>query len=228
MPDPSSPRSPASGPTTAADTPSVVTGNHEDKYAGGNPLIRALTRRFLADLDDVLAAVAAETSQPRVLEVGCGEGEIAERLYRRFGETVALDLPDAELRADWAGRQGPWFIHGDAHRLPFADDRFDVVVAVEVLEHLTDPRRGLAELARVTRGHLVASVPREPVFRLGNFCTGRHVAAWGNTPGHLNHWSKRGFSEFVGTVGHVVAVRTPFPWTLLWARDLHAPAAVRV
>jgi ubiquinone/menaquinone biosynthesis C-methylase UbiE len=36
-----------------------------------------------------------------VLEVGCGEGVIADKLSGRFGEVVALDLPDAGLRADW-------------------------------------------------------------------------------------------------------------------------------
>lgn len=215
-----------SGSRAAAETPDVVIGNHEDKYGGSNPLIRWLTRRFLADLDQLVDAVAAEAPSARVLEIGCGEGEIADRLYRRFGDVVGLDLPDAELRADWHTRAAkPGFTHGDAHRLPFADDTFDAAVAVEVFEHLAEARRGLAELARVTSGHVIASVPREPLFRAGNLATGRHVSALGNTPGHLNHWSTRAFLGFVGGVGEVAAVRTPMPWTMVWVR-LH-PAPVR-
>ena len=209
-----------------AETPDVVVGNHEDKYAGSNPLIRWLTRRFLADFDALVDAVAAKApAHARVLEIGCGEGEIAHRLSQRFTEVVGLDLPDAELRGHWQARATtPGFSHGDAHRLPFADDTFDVAVAVEVCEHLAHARAGLAELARVTSGHLIASVPREPLFRAGNLATGRHVRALGNTPGHLNHWSARGFVSFVGGIGQVAAVRTPLPWTMAWVRL--APAAV--
>lgn len=200
------------------ETPDVVIGNHENKYGGSNPLIRWLTQRFLGDLDELLDALQAERSDARVLEIGCGEGEIAQRLDKRYTSVVGLDLPDAELRGEWQPREGPTFLHGDAHQLPFADDTFDHAVAVEVFEHLTDPDRGLAELARVTSGHLIASVPREPIFRAGNFATGRHVRALGNTPGHLNHWSTRAFLRFVSQVGEVVSVRTPLPWTMVHVR----------
>src|SRR5690606_19528900 len=134
---------------TTPETPDVVIGNHYHKYGGGNLAIRFLTRRFLAALDGLLDGVAAETPAARVLEVGCGEGEIATRLAARFPSVTALDLPDAGLRAHWGDRPEVAFLHGDAERLPFADGHFDLVVAVEVLEHLRDPEAGLAELARV-------------------------------------------------------------------------------
>ena len=95
------------------------------------------------------------------------------------------------------------FTAGDGTQLPFGDDQFDVVVAAEVLEHLPDPEGGLAELARVGRRHLLLSVPQEPIFRGCNLLAGRYLRDWGNTPGHVNHWSKRGFVRFVGQVGQV-------------------------
>ncbi|WP_370326706.1 class I SAM-dependent methyltransferase [Euzebya sp.] len=210
---------PAPG-THAPETPDIVIGNHYDKYEGGNVLIRFLTRRFLAALDGMLDAVAAEGPVTRVLEVGCGDGEIAERLRDRFADAdvLALDLPDAGLRADWQGRSGVGFAHGDAHRLPFADDTFDLVVAVEVCEHLTHPWSGLAEMARVSSRHLVLSVPREPMFRMGNFMTGRHVRDLGNTPGHFNHWGTPGFLRFVSVQAAVADVKLPVPWTMVRAR----------
>lgn len=207
--------------TPAPETPDIVIGNHYHKYGGGNVAIRFLTNRFLAALDEMLDGVAAEGPITRVLEVGCGEGEIAERLRRRFpdAEVTGLDLPDAGLRAQWQARdQSVGFLHGDAHSLPFADDTFDLVVAVEVCEHLTDPDAGLAELARVGRRHLVLSVPREPLFRMGNFFTGRHVKDLGNTPGHLNHWSSPGFLRFVSAVAALAEVRKPLPWTMIRGR----------
>jgi ubiquinone/menaquinone biosynthesis C-methylase UbiE len=199
----------------APETVGVVIGNHTHKYTAPNPAIRLLTERWVANLDRILGRV--EGPVDRALEVGCGEGVIAARLHDRWGEVAALDLPDAGLRADWRGVDGPRFLHANALELPFADDRFDVVVAAEVLEHLPDPDRGLQEMARVGRRHLVLSVPREPVFRGCNLVAGRYVRDLGNTPGHLNHWSRRGFVRFVSQVAEVKEVTSPFPWTCVWA-----------
>jgi ubiquinone/menaquinone biosynthesis C-methylase UbiE len=204
----------------APETVGVVIGNHTHKYTARNPAIRRLTERWVANLDQTFGQVSRDRSGPPpelALEVGCGEGVIAARMQRRWGEVVALDLPDAGLRADWREVPGPRFLHASAHQLPFADDQFDLVVAAEVLEHLPDPVRGLAEMARVSRRHLVLSVPREPIFRSCNLAAGRYVRDLGNTPGHLNHWSKRGFVRFVSQVAQVRAVTSPFPWTTVWA-----------
>jgi ubiquinone/menaquinone biosynthesis C-methylase UbiE len=208
----------------APETVGVVIGNHTQKYTAKNPAIRWLTERWVANLDRVFAQVGREPVG-RALEVGCGEGVIADQLHRRFGEVVALDLPDAGLRADWRAYAGPRFLHASALQLPFDDDQFDVVVAAEVLEHLPDPERGLAEMARVGRRHLVVSVPREPIFRSCNLVAGRYVRDLGNTPGHLNHWSRRGFVRFVSQVAEVRDVTSPFPWTTVWATLPPRPAA---
>jgi hypothetical protein len=63
----------------------------------------------------------------------------------------------------------------------------------------------------------VLSVPREPVWRAANMARGAYLRALGNTPGHVNHWSKRGFVEMVGTTFAVREVRSPFPWTMVAA-----------
>jgi ubiquinone/menaquinone biosynthesis C-methylase UbiE len=203
----------------AAETVGVVIGNHTQKYRARNPAIRWLTGRWVANLDQVFTQVTHHPPGPpgRALEVGCGEGVIADKLSRRFAEVVALDLPDAGLRADWRSYVGPRFLHASAHALPFADDQFDVVVAAEVLEHLPDPEQGLREMARVGRRHLVLSVPHEPIFRGCNLAAGRYVRDLGNTPGHLNHWTRRGFVRFVSQVAQIREVTSPFPWTTIWA-----------
>jgi 2-polyprenyl-3-methyl-5-hydroxy-6-metoxy-1,4-benzoquinol methylase len=173
--------------------------------------------RWVDRLEAVLDRVAATGDRDNALEVGCGEGVIAEKLHQRWRRVAALDLPDADLRTHWRERPGPGYLHADGQRLPFADKQFDVVVAAEVLEHLPDPERGLAEMARVTAGHLVLSVPREPIFRGCNLLAGRYVRDLGNTPGHLNHWSSRSFVRFVSSVARVRLVTRPFPWTVVWA-----------
>jgi ubiquinone/menaquinone biosynthesis C-methylase UbiE len=204
----------------APETVGVVIGNHTRKYTARNPAIRLLTERWVANLDRTFGQVSRDRSGPppeSALEVGCGEGVIADKLRRRFQEVVALDLPDAGLRAWWQRYPGPRYLHADAHHLPFEDDQFDLVVAVEVLEHLHDPVKGLREMTRVSRRHVVFSVPREPIFRGCNLVAGRYVRDLGNTPGHLNHWSKHGFAKFVATAADVREITSPFPWTTIWA-----------
>ena len=204
--------------TQAPETPGVVIGNHTNKYTSGNRAIGWLTDRFVARLDGLVGDIAADTRPAtNPLEVGVGEGVIAQRLHRRFGRAVGLDLPDAGLREEWRARPGPHYLHADAGRLPFRDGAFDLVVCVEVLEHLRDPDAGLRELARVSSRHLLLSVPREPVFRGSNLLTGRYVKDLGNTPGHLNHWSRSSFQRFVSQCASVRAVASPYPWTIVWA-----------
>jgi SAM-dependent methyltransferase len=203
--------------TAAGATGGIVTGNHTPKYTAKNPAIRWLTERWLARLDATVGTLAGDSRPRRPLEVGAGEGVISARLHERFGSCVSLDLPDDVLREEWRTRPGPHYLNGDAQRLPFPDDSFDLVVCVEVLEHLVDPERGLRELARVGTRHLLLSVPREPIFRSCNLFTGRYVKDLGNTPGHFNHWSTRSFTRFVSQVAEVRQVSTPFPWTVVWA-----------
>jgi 2-polyprenyl-3-methyl-5-hydroxy-6-metoxy-1,4-benzoquinol methylase len=202
---------------TGGSTAGIVTGNHTPKYTAKNPAIRWLTERWLARLDATVSTLSKESRPTRPLEVGAGEGVISARLHERFGSCVSLDLPDEILRQEWLTRPGPRYLNGDAQQLPFADNSFDLVVCVEVLEHLVDPAKGLRELARVGNRHLVLSVPREPIFRSCNLFTGRYVKDLGNTPGHFNHWSTRSFKRFVSEVAEVREVSTPFPWTVIWA-----------
>jgi SAM-dependent methyltransferase len=105
-----------------------------------------------------------------------------------------------------------------AENLPFADGEFDLASAIEVLEHVPDPEHTLAEMARVARGHLLVSVPREPLWRALNLARGAYVRRLGDTPGHVNHWSKRAFVGLLGRHGEVIEARSPFPWTMLLVR----------
>ena len=102
------------------------------------------------------------------------------------------------------------------------------MLCCEVLEHLEDPAAGLAEIARVASRTCLVSVPREPIWRMLNVARGAYWSALGNTPGHLNHWSRAAFSAFVGTRLDVVETASPLPWTVVLARDALAPQPSRV
>ena len=117
------------------------------------------------------------------------------------------------------GRGGLSAAFADVEQLPFPDSSFDLVVAIEVFEHFADPDRALAELVRVGTDELIASVPLEPIWRVGNMVRGRYLRDLGNTPGHVNHWSRRGFSRFVAQRWDVTEVACPLPWTMVRARS---------
>ena len=89
-----------------------------------------------------------------------------------------------------------------AENLPFADSEFDVATAIEVLEHVPDPEHTVSEMARVASGHLLVSVPREPLWRGLNMARGAYLRDLGNTPGHLNHWSKRALRPAARALRH--------------------------
>jgi 2-polyprenyl-3-methyl-5-hydroxy-6-metoxy-1,4-benzoquinol methylase len=142
----------------------------------------------------------------------------AERLGDR--RIVGIDLDDPKLRAEWEKRRRANLEYRveEATSLSFADDEFDLASAIEVLEHVPEPERTLAEMARVARRRLLVSVPREPVWRMTNMARGAYVRDLGNTPGHVNHWSKRSFVSLLSRYGRVEHVRSPFPWTMLLVR----------
>ncbi len=193
----------------------VPTGNTFDKYGSTNPVVRRLMSGFERTLDELFAAAAPGS----VLDVGCGEGVLTAQWARRLdpGRVVGIDLSDPKLAAEWAlrDRENLEFRAMAAEQLEFADGEFDLVAATEVLEHVPDPERVLAEMARVARRALIVSVPHEPLWRALNVARGAYLRELGNTPGHLNHWTRRAFVSLAGRYGKVAQVRAPFPWTML-------------
>lgn len=206
-----------SAPVVLNSDPDVPTGNTYDKYGSTNSIEQRMMRGFLSSLDSMLDRCVVAPA--RILEIGVGEGEVMRRVRARFPDAtvIGVDLPADDLASEWKSL-GLTCMFGDATRLPFADGMFDLVLAIEVLEHIPQPDRALVELARVGSGSLIASVPFEPVWRAGNLARRRYVREWGNTPGHVNHWSRWGFERFVAKRFEVEDVASPLPWTMVFAR----------
>jgi ubiquinone/menaquinone biosynthesis C-methylase UbiE len=189
-------------------------GNSRDKYTAADPLSRLLWRRFLAALEQEVDA-ATPTG---ILDVGCGEGLGTRRLKARHpaARVVGLDVADPTLQAWWRrADSGVQFVTGSAYRLPYDDNTFDLVCAIELLEHLDHPQQALREMRRVARHNLIISVPWEPVWRCANLLALRYLRDAGNTPGHVNHWTRRGITSLLASTGTVVSVRRPLPWTIV-------------
>jgi 2-polyprenyl-3-methyl-5-hydroxy-6-metoxy-1,4-benzoquinol methylase len=190
----------------------VVSGNVYDKYHTRNPIARWLMSGFEREFKQLVL----QAGKPRsILEVGCGEGELLKRLSLLFpdAELLGTDLSPVVI-AEARRRHGELaFQELSVHDLGQLGRRFDLVVAAEVLEHLEEPQRALRDLSLVAKDHLFLSVPREPLWRMLNCARGKYLSAWGNTPGHLQHWSSHRFLALLRRELDVLAVRQPIPWT---------------
>ena len=201
------------------DREGTVTGNTYDKYGSTNPVVRRLMGGFEGTLDELFTRADPQS----LLDVGCGEGVLTHQWAQRLGDerrVVGIDLDDTALHAEWAKRTAPNLEYRvmKAENLPFADREFDAATAIEVLEHVPDAEHTVAEMARVAKRWLLVSVPREPLWRGLNMARGAYWKDLGNTPGHVNHWSKRSFVALLSRHGEVVQARSPFPWTMLLVR----------
>ena len=126
-------------------------GNTYDKYETPEPRRTAPRGGFLKELD----AQVRWSSAASVLDVGCGEGIGTTRMAGVLPQArvVGLDVADPGLLEEWKTRahERIEFVAGSAYDLPFDDDSFDLVSAIEVFEHLERPERALTEMARVSR-----------------------------------------------------------------------------
>lgn len=194
----------------------VPIGNAYDKYGTSNPIERRIMDNFFRTLDGALPTAAPR----RILEVGAGEGEVVGRVIRERWPDVpmtVLDLPDARLATHWSDR-GLAGVFASVTELPLPDRSADLVLGIEVLEHVDDPHAALREIARVASADVLLSVPREPLWRVLNVARGRYWSDLGNTPGHIQHWSTRAFTDLVSKHLEVTGTWRPLPWTVVRAR----------
>jgi SAM-dependent methyltransferase len=185
------------------------------KFRSGNPVVDRFIDRYFR----VLGALVESLSPTSVLDAGCGEGETIARLSDRLPpRVVGVDL--SEDSVSHARRRLPRaeISQGSVYDLKFAPRSFDLVLCLEVLEHLDQPARALGELCRVSGRDIVLSVPWEPWFRLGSLGRGRHVRGLGNHPEHVQRWTRRGFRDLLAPRLELVALSPAFPWLVAHCR----------
>jgi len=197
----------------------VVIGNTYDKYGSKNPIVR----RIMAGFFGSLSSLVARAKPSSIHEVGCGEGYWV-RLWSSQGiATRGSDFSEKVIELARENSKGgslpeDTFIVRSIYDLEQGRDSAELLVCCEVLEHVDDPRAGLAALQRAASNYVIVSVPREPIWRVLNMIRGKYWGQLGNTPGHLNHWSSRSFIRLVGQYFDIVEVKKPLPWTMLLCR----------
>jgi hypothetical protein len=196
----------------APGAPEAAAGQDEKKYSTGNPVVQRLLGRWMTKLRRVIGPIDGT-----VVDVGVGEGLSLERFvdgHRAVGLEYRLD----KLRL--ARERLPKLAGAvaDAGMLPVADGSADLVTTIELLEHLEPFDPAVEELARITGGRLVVSVPWEPWFRLGNLGRGKNLKRLGNDPEHVQAFNPRRLQRALERHFTEVRIVRAFPWLIAEAR----------
>jgi len=199
------------------NTKSIIVGNLYDKYATNNPIARYLMKGFL----DSVSYIYNQAKPKTVLEVGCGEGSLSSYLLNNSPKPDLMEICDLSL--DLVPDNLDPFIRkreASIYELPYADKSFDMVVCCEVLEHLDEPDKGIAEIVRVSKKNIILSTPREPLWRILNVARAKYLRELGNTPGHIQHFNQKKLIKLAENYMNVRIVITPIPWIVLSGEPL--------
>jgi 2-polyprenyl-3-methyl-5-hydroxy-6-metoxy-1,4-benzoquinol methylase len=192
--------------------------SNQRKHESQNPIQRALIDNFHAKVVEMVRRAQPST----ILELGCGEGYVLRALADAgvSAQLTGIELDDraARIASERLGERAT-IEHRDARELAADGRRFDMVMMLEVLEHIPDPAQMLPILDSLTNGWVLLSVPWEPVFRGLNFLRGKNITRLGNDPDHVNHWGRLGFGKFVSTRFDIVTTPEVFPWSMALARS---------
>ena len=167
--------------------------------------------------------------QGRAIELGCGEGFSTERLRKILPDGIQLDASEfvgALVPLAQAKNPGVMVTQESIYELRHESVTYDLVFLLEVLEHLDYPDQALEQIAKILKpgGKLILGVPREPIWRALNMARGKYLKDFGNTVGHLNHWSSKGLVTFMKThFGLIIDKKQPLPWTIVLAEKPLVP-----
>lgn len=197
----------------------IVVGNAYDKYGSRNPIVRWMMKGF----NDALSELVAKASPKTIHEIGCGEGYWVMQWNQQGIDARGSDFSSKviELARENAIDNS---IESDVYKqcsiydIDTAHDSADLIVCCEVLEHLEHPEDGLLALQRVAGKHVIISVPREPIWCVLNMVRGKYLSDLGNTPGHIQHWSKSSFTKLASNYFDIIDVKMPFPWMMILCR----------
>lgn len=198
----------------------IIVGNNYDKYNTKNPIAKKLMEGFSNSLSSLVEHVNPDT----IHEVGCGEGVWVVKWNKQGIKARGSDFSEQVIRlaksnAEANGLDSDIFAQNSVYEVTKEKDTADLIVCCEVLEHLESPEVALKALKDLGCKHYIFSVPREPIWCGLNMIRGKYLMELGNTPGHIQHWSKNQFIELIGKYFQVDIVESPLPWTMVLCRN---------
>ena len=187
------------------------------KYRAKNPVKRALIKRFVDEVTRLFHDGGAPES---VLEIGIGEGFLSGHLSGIHPKTKfsGVDIQDSDLELLRAKFPHIAAHHGNIYDLSALPGGYDLVICAEVLEHVTEPERALAQIVALAPKRVILTVPHEPWFMLSNLAMGKNVSRLGNDIEHVNHFSVASFRKLLTEKFELTTLTTSYPWILAAGR----------
>lgn len=144
-----------------------------------------------------IADLAMSSSSRRLFDAGCGNGYFSKYISKKGWEVIGIDKSESGIReAKKSGSSCSFFVRSAYEDLSEEFGKFDIVVSLEVIEHLYDPRTFVKQLAKLVDhdGHIIISTPyhgylKNLVMALAGKLDGHFTALWDN--GHIKFWSRR-------------------------------------
>ena len=194
----------------------IIVGNVYNKYQTRNPLVKLIMNKYRESLNGLIEQIKPND----IHEVGCGEGYWVIMCNKKGISARGSDVSEkaiimAKENAKAQAVPHTIFTQKNIYNLAYPLDSAELVLCCEVLEHLENPGDALCALSRIANPYLILSVPREPIWSLLNILRGKYLIDFGNTPGHIQRWSKTDFINLALQHFEVLTVKSPLPWTML-------------
>jgi 2-polyprenyl-3-methyl-5-hydroxy-6-metoxy-1,4-benzoquinol methylase len=188
------------------------------EYNSSNAVVKKMIDNYYEKIKEII--VNYFKKDIKVLEVGCGAAESSDKILGLLNGR-SFEISDYDIRFVNKIREHKKYLNvsqESVYDLKRADNSFDAIFFLEVLEHLENYELALKELFRVSSGYVIIAVPNEPLWRFLNLARLKYIRDWGNTPGHLNHWDKSKLMKLISKYGTVIKTYQPLPWIILLAR----------
>jgi SAM-dependent methyltransferase len=197
----------------AGDSAGSVRDETRSKYFPQNPLRQFVIRGFLEKLGGVLQTFEWQS----LLDVGCGEGFVDYFIMENFTGSTITGVDSDQHAIEVAKNINPKvsYIKTNADTLDFADSSFDAVICIEVLEHIEDYEKVISELARISKGPVIISVPWFPMYQVTNFLIGKNWSRLGEHPDHIHQFTPGKLKATISkTLGKEARIICSYPWLI--------------
>lgn len=186
------------------------------KYQNTNAISQYLVNNYFKS---VIKLISQTKEVHKAHEIGVGEGHSTLRIKNYLENLSASEFLQPLVEKAKSNNPDIKIFQESVYELKYESESVDLIFLLEVLEHLDYPQLALKEIHRVSKKYLIIGVPNEPFWRILNVARLKYLNSLGNTPGHINHWSKKSFIDLIKkNFGEVIAIESPIPWTIILAK----------
>jgi len=180
---------------------------------------KTLNKLGIKSLKDERYKIVKEHCRGRLLDIGCGEGFVTIEVAKKIkAKIVGIDKEKDAIKFAISNNklENMEYSTGDIFKLDyFKDNSFDLVMSLEVLEHLENYEKAIEIMSKLSKKYLLLSVPNEPWFRMANVLRLKYLKRFGNTPGHVNNWTRKEFRALCMKYGKIIKFKTSGVWNIV-------------